>query len=132
MQLNNSLYFACLLALLIMLAGCNSAPVKEEAEQKTAEETGTTVVDNEEQSSSFKSSLDEGEILSQSQVIKILKENGYIGGAGQMEVDGEILHCDFAGKRPSDGATICIQKSEKDESWLAIEPRRGSRGFARW
>lgn len=82
--------------------------------------------------SSFNSQLQEDEILSQSQVIKILKENGYIGGAGSMEVDGEMVTCDFAGKRPSDGAKICIRKDQAKDSWVQIVPRFGSRGFSRW
>ncbi|OOZ42888.1 hypothetical protein [Solemya elarraichensis gill symbiont] len=81
-----------LLISFLLLAACQSNPFDTSGEQASSAEANS--------SADFKSSLNEDEIMSQSQVIKILKENGYVGGAGFMEVNGERVYCEFAGKRP--------------------------------
>jgi hypothetical protein len=112
-----------LLISFLLLVACQSNPFDSSAEQASSADTDT--------STDFKSSLDEDEIMSQSQVIKILKENGYVGGAGFMEVNGERIYCEFAGKRPSDGATICIQKDEEKGGVIVTRPRLGNIGLRR-
>ncbi|KHF25026.1 hypothetical protein [Solemya velum gill symbiont] len=112
-----------LLISFLLLAACQSNPFDSSAEQASSADT--------DRRAEFKSSLNEDEIMSQSQVIKILKENGYVGGAGFMDVNGERTYCEFAGKRPSDGATICIQKDEEKGEVIVTRPRLGNIGLRR-